>query len=71
MKLLNVLFMTAMAITSSSVFAEGGAERSQEYLKQFKLSQAQVHGSASGADVQSTAEAGSQDLQKQVTKSEG
>lgn len=47
MKMMNILIMTVLAATAGSAFAEGGSERSQEFWKQFKISQEQVHGSQS------------------------
>ena len=71
MKLAKLVFIAVIAVASSSVFAEGGAERSQQYLAAFKLSQQQVHGTSSTVDVQSTANADSQDEGKQGKNSEG
>lgn len=71
MKLLKVLLLTALTATSASVFAEGGAERSAQYLAQFKLSQEQIHGAQQAPDAQVTAKADAADAQKSGTNSEG
>lgn len=71
MKRLTLLLVSALVATSGTVVAEGGAERSQDYLAQFKLSQEQLHGSKSTEDVQSTAETQADEGRKSTTKSEG
>lgn len=71
MKLLKVLLLTALTATSASVLAEGGAERSAQYLAQFKLSQEQIHGAQQAPDAQATAKADAADGQKSGAKSEG
>lgn len=71
MKLLKVLFLTALTATSANVFAEGGAERSAQYLAQFKLSQEQIHGAQQAPDAQATAKADAADAQKSGANSEG
>ena len=71
MKLLKILLLTALTATSASVFAEGGAERSAQYLAQFTLSQEQIHGAQQAPDAQVTAKADAADAQKSGTNSEG
>ncbi|MDD0974368.1 hypothetical protein [Pseudomonas fontis] len=45
MKLFKFALIAALALGSTTAFAEGGAERSKAFWEQFRLSQEQVHGS--------------------------
>ncbi|WP_347905667.1 hypothetical protein [Pseudomonas purpurea] len=72
MKLFRMLFVAMIAASAGTAFAEGGAERSQEFWKQFKLSQEQVHGSKNNTvNAQATVKADSGDQVKSAGKSEG
>ncbi|MCY1396183.1 hypothetical protein D3C76_757850 [compost metagenome] len=43
----ELLFVTLLAVGSTSALAEGGSERSQAFWKEFRTSQERIHGSAS------------------------
>ncbi|WP_166568047.1 co-regulatory protein PtrA N-terminal domain-containing protein [Pseudomonas sp. R5(2019)] len=44
MKTIKLLVISVLLLGSTAAMAEGGAERSQEFWKQFKLSQEKTHG---------------------------
>ncbi len=44
MKLTTVMLASLITLTSAAAFAEGGAERSKAFYKNFNLTQTQIHG---------------------------
>ncbi|UVJ43082.1 hypothetical protein NVV94_21280 [Pseudomonas sp. LS1212] len=46
MNRIQVLFITVLALGSTSAMAEGGSERSQAFWKEFRVSQERIHGNA-------------------------
>jgi hypothetical protein len=70
MKLSTLILAGLMTVSSTAVFAEGGAERSAQYWANFKLSQQQIHGQSKSADRVETASAnGDQTVTKQKPNS--
>lgn len=72
MKLSKLVFAGLFIFTANTALAEGGSERAQEYLAQFQLRQAQIHGAEQTApSIEATAQAEHDESIQSGNKSEG
>lgn len=72
MNIVKVIFMTAITLAANSAFAEDGSERSQEFWKQFKISQEQAHGTEGRASsTEATVQVDANKQAESAKKSEG